>query len=43
MQRMTRHVTSYNADLRVQTKKTGQVARMQLSVTRTLLLALWHP
>ena len=30
---------AYNADLRVQTKKTGQVARMQLSVTRTLLLA----
>jgi hypothetical protein len=29
----------YNADFHVQTKKTGQVARMQLSVTRTLLLA----
>ncbi len=30
---------SYNADFHVQTKKIGQVARMQLSVTRTLLLA----
>ncbi len=30
---------TYNADLHVKTKKTGQVARMQLSVTRTLLLA----
>ncbi len=29
----------YNADFHMQTTKTGQVTRMRLSVTRTLLLA----